>query len=591
MFADILEGIDLIWDNKFEEAEKIFDTKRTTHARYALHYAEVAFLRSFITADTQDTAEANKRLKAAKDLAESSIGLFSKGQTPPGFPQMDKKELANAYLDTRVVFGDSLYMLAVLQLTRDDKLKGALNMRKSWKVFEECLKAVKDQKDESFYNEELLRSLHFGAGFFLFAMSIIPAKFLKLVELVGFRADREQGLKYVHDCHASGGIRAPFSTMVLLFNNLLLPRGLANPAKYLKEADALISESLKKYPEGSLFQVMGSHCARKQCNVEAGIKCMQDALNNCKNLNCEPLIYRYELASCHSMAMDFATAASHFEPLVEAEKFQVRALCGLQLAGCYQMMDQRDKAVTILQRMPTFVSKKSSVDPMFVSQSKRHLANGGHFLWFEVTFVRRDLAKMEQYTDRLLEALEKAAANTKDGGALKPYKVSESEKKTMGNSLKAGFMGFGKKIESLGSPSKTRESDVVDTTADDRASYLMLRSAIQKGGGKHDEAIAGFREVIAMQDAVKEKWLLAYSLYELGESLYQKGNSKEAQECMKKCNNISGYDWEDPLKMRLRVTIDQLKKGGALDDMEDLDESTSSSSSSSTSSPAPDHKA
>lgn len=40
---------------------------------------------------------------------------------------------------------------------------------------------------------------------------------------------------------------------------------------------------------------------------------------------------------------------------------------------------------------------------------------------------------------------------------------------------------------------------------------------------------------------------------------------KEAQEAMKKCNNISGYDWEDPLKVRLRVTIDQLKKGGVID--------------------------
>lgn len=42
---------------------------------------------------------------------------------------------------------------------------------------------------------------------------------------------------------------------VLLFNNLLLPRGLANPAKYLKEADVLIQQSLAKYPNGSLFQV------------------------------------------------------------------------------------------------------------------------------------------------------------------------------------------------------------------------------------------------------------------------------------------------------------------------------------------------
>jgi len=41
---------------------------------------------------------------------------------------------------------------------------------------------------------------------------------------------------------------------------------------------------------------------------------------------------------------------------------------------------------------------------------------------------------------------------------------------------------------------------------------------------------------------------------------------------MKKCNNISSYDWEDPLKVRLRVTIDQLKKGGVVDLDEDENE-------------------
>ena len=40
----------------------------------------------------------------------------------------------------------------------------------------------------------------------------------------------------------------------------------------LKEADQLITESLERFPNGSLFHVMGSHCARKQCNVEKGIK-------------------------------------------------------------------------------------------------------------------------------------------------------------------------------------------------------------------------------------------------------------------------------------------------------------------------------
>jgi len=575
MFDEIQEGITFIWNNKFEEAEKLFEVKSKTHPRFALHYAEVAFLRSFITADTQDTETAAKRLKEAKGLAENTIKVFEKGATPPGFPQMDKKLFANEYLNTRVVFGDSLYMIAVLQLTRDNKLKGALNMRKSWKVFEEALKIVKDQKDSTFYNEELVRSLHFGAGFFLFAMSIIPQKFLKLVELVGFRADKEQGLKYVRECYESNGIRSPFSAIVLLFNNLLLPRGLANPAKFLKEADVIIKDSLVKYPQGSLFQVMGSHCARKQYQIEEGIKCMEDALANCKTLNCEPLIYKYELACCYSMKVDWETAVTQFEALIQAEKFQVRAICGLQLAGCYQMLGQKDKALALLQRIPSFANKKSSVDSIVVSQSKRYISNGGHFMWFELLFIRRDLAKMERYAPQLLEALERQAAQTKNGAALQPYKMdSDKNPKSMGNSLKAGFLGFGKKLESMSGSPKKGEVEV-DNTADDRAAYLMLKAAILKSCDRADEAIAAFREVMSMQDYVKEKWYLAYSFYELGESYYQKGKLQEAQECMKKCNALSNFDWEDPIKIRLRVTIDQLKKGGVMTEADEIEDGAS----------------
>jgi len=64
-----------------------------------------------------------------------------------------------------------------------------------------------------------------------------------------------------------------------------------------------------------------------------------------------------------------------------------------------------------------------------------------------------------------------------------------------------------------------------------------------------------------MQDILNEKLYVPYCLYELGESYYVKGLTKEAEEMMHKCSKISGYDWEDPLKIRLKVTMDQLKKG------------------------------
>jgi len=573
MFEDIIGGINHIWNNKFIEAEEVFGAKKDSSPRYALHYAEVAFLRSFITADTTDTETAIHRLKVARKLAEDHLKIYEKGSVPTGVPVTDKKGFSNAHLDCRVVFGDTLYMGAVLQLTRDSKLKGALNMRKSWKVFEECLKVVKETKDSNeVFEVELVRCLNFGAGFFLFAMSIIPQKFLKLVEFVGFRADRDQGLKYIRDCHDAGGIRSPFATIVLLFNNLLLPRGLANPAKYLREADALVKESLIKYPQGSLFQVMGSHCARKQCNVDEGINFMVSAIDNCKTLGSAPLIYKYELANCYTMKLKWDIAAQHFEPLVQEEKFQVRALCALQLSTCYFMMGQRDKANALLQRMPSLAKKNSSVDPIVVHQAQRFLANGGWLSAFELLFIRRDLAKMDQIIPETLALLDIQAANTQ---ALKPIVVDPNKNK----GLAGLFSGI-----SIGS----KKPEAADYAADDRAAYLMLKGSMLKSLERADEAVACFKEAISLEQVVKEKYFVVYSLYEMAETLFRQGNLKEAQDAIKKCNSFSGYDWEDPLKVRLRVTMDQLKKGGVLQDDDDADgaevKSTSSSSSSSSTS-------
>ena len=44
--------------------------------------------------------------------------------------------------------------------------------------------------------------------------------------------------------------------MILLANNLLLPRGVADISTYLAEADVLVTGANAKYPTGSLFQVM-----------------------------------------------------------------------------------------------------------------------------------------------------------------------------------------------------------------------------------------------------------------------------------------------------------------------------------------------
>lgn len=548
-FDEVIQGMNLLWNNHFEESEKLFSSKRAQNPRYALHHAESVFLKSFITADVNDTAAAMDRLKETKEMAEIHVKAYEKGHYPGDETKkiVDQVVLVNLLLDAKIVLGDALYMTAILQMTRDAKIKGAFNLRRSWKVFESALKDSRSKTVE--IHPELSKCIQFGAGFFLFAISIIPSKFLKFVELAGFKADREGGMHFIRENHKSGGIRAPFATMALLFNNLILPRGLANAQTYLTEADELVKSSLEKYPNGSFFHVMGSHSARKQCNVDLGIKFLETALSNCKNLPKEPLIYKFELANCYCMKLEWQKAAEQFAPLIKAEKFQVRYLAALQLAACNIMTGQREKAFDLLNATQNFGGKKTSLDSIIQRQAKRYLANGAHFSAFELLYLRRDLAKMIPIIPKVLGILEETAA-----------KIKANEKKPLPPPKQAGKFD---KISKLGTKTLglLKKKEASDYTFDDRAAYLLLKGSMLKSLNKVEESLPCFQEVIEMQDVLVEKLYVPYCCYELGESFYMLGKLKEATEFMNKCGKFSGYDWEDPLRIRLRVTADQLKRG------------------------------
>jgi len=227
------------------------------------------------------------------------------------------------------------------------------------------------------------------------------------------------------------------------------------------------------------------------------------------------------------------------------------------------MLNQREKAMAVFNKALSTTGKKSHFDPVVLRQIKRYVANGGVFAAFELLYLRRDLAKMTPIMKSVLELLDKIAANTK---ALEKVNATGQESKKskipgMGN-LSGNLGKIGSSFNKLSPFNKNKSKELFDSVYDDRASYLLLRGSMVKSLGQHDEAVTCFREVVdVLADLVSEKLYIPYCMYELGESYYIAGQVKEAEEMMKRCSKYSGYDWEDPLRVRLRVTMQQLKNG------------------------------
>lgn len=123
-----------------------------------MHYAECLFLKSFITGDSNDTMIALRRLKTAKDMAMNHLKNLesgfkkSSGKTSgtPDVQVKDETDRINQIVDNRIVNknfyskektkvnnplsilkkveGDCLMMIAVLQVTLNERLKGVIIM-------------------------------------------------------------------------------------------------------------------------------------------------------------------------------------------------------------------------------------------------------------------------------------------------------------------------------------------------------------------------------------------------------------------------------------------------------------------------------
>jgi len=209
----------------------------------------------------------------------------------------------------------------------------------------------------------------------------------------------------------------------------------------------------------------------------------------------------------------------------------------------------------MMGKLPSFAGAKSHFDPVVLRQAKRYVANGGYFAAFELLYLRRDLAKMIPLMKDVLLQLDNVAGNTK---ALE--KVTPQDPKKSGSLSKLGLGKLGVNFSKMSPFNKTPATS--DSAYDDRAAYLLLRGSMLKALDQNNEAITCYQEVVdVLADLVTEKLYIPYCLYELGESYYMNNQIKEAEEMMKRCGKYSGYDWEDPLKIRLKVTMEQLKKG------------------------------
>lgn len=103
----------------------------------------------------------------------------------------------------------------------------------------------------------LMGAVSFGYGVFQLSISLLPPSLLKLISFLGFEGDRTMGIACLMHSRTSVDMRAPLSTLALLWYFTIVTPFFATDGSNLKHeicsAQELIEEASPEFGKSSLF--------------------------------------------------------------------------------------------------------------------------------------------------------------------------------------------------------------------------------------------------------------------------------------------------------------------------------------------------
>ncbi|KAJ3151624.1 hypothetical protein HDU86_006043 [Geranomyces michiganensis] len=210
--ADAQKALDMFLDSKMVESEQFLRLKYGQTLYHTLGFAIVSWLKACMTFEPSDVDTATETLRAAMDIAtlyrkdtSSLVGSLAsmvlrtnKDPLKNMTPLQRHAELASA---------EACLLKAILSLVTDTNMvafvREGLAIRTAYNTYKSCYRFLQRTFDEEGGAEGLVKNNvdeHFvsgillGVGSFNVILSMLPAKVLRLFELIGFSGDRDFGL-------------------------------------------------------------------------------------------------------------------------------------------------------------------------------------------------------------------------------------------------------------------------------------------------------------------------------------------------------------------------------------------------------------
>ncbi|GAM26636.1 hypothetical protein SAMD00019534_098110, partial [Acytostelium subglobosum LB1] len=403
------------------ECEQILKQLNTKLPLYGLFYADVAWMKSTLTEDKDDLEETAKRISDCKKLARS-IQLSQK----PLYLKQEKDEKKSAadaaadggkqcppsqftkaeYLIGKLVYAEAMLMRGIMELKQQSNIKAGISFRKAWKQFYQALEIVQTLPQTFPCYQHIASSAFYGVGIFHFLVSAVPPQYVWLVEGIGFKANRMEGvreLKYSADLVV--GIRSTLSkcffTMIYAFF-----------FEDFERAEETMRELLVSFPDSAMINYMAGSIARKKGDIPTATLSFRNALKTADRLKQLQLYIESELGYNEFLDLNWVAAEQYLAKfLKETTSSGFKAYIAYQLAYCYEMQDMREQALEMMKSVDKTVRKGYDFDEFSLRKANRYIKNK-QLTQFERHYTRASLLnEAHRFQDSIVE-LEAALALT-----------------------------------------------------------------------------------------------------------------------------------------------------------------------------------
>ncbi|KAJ1972904.1 hypothetical protein H4R34_005251 [Dimargaris verticillata] len=305
--ANVLTVLDLFLNSQLQEAEQQAQQLRHQNLYGSLGYSAIMYLKAVMTFEDQHMEVATEALKGTVEMANQARKSYrkenSRDTTTPtslvsslgtgvldtlgGFMGKNQNHMAmrtmtRHQLHAELVYAEACLLRSILNIYNEDGiikfLREGLHVRSGYMIYRDCGRLLEwaslpenSQFCRENIDEHFVSGVALGLGVFNLILSMLPGKYLRIIEVFGFAGDREYGLEMLEV--ASGyrtpganpkalipsiyrsphGLRRVFSDLSLLFYLTVFSSAFPLNRVDIGLAHRILKRQLDTHPQSVLF--------------------------------------------------------------------------------------------------------------------------------------------------------------------------------------------------------------------------------------------------------------------------------------------------------------------------------------------------